>query len=56
MSLTDKYKSVYDNGWCGIMVWMQPSGGDNVWYSYDLTRVATNAMAEYIPDKIHPLG
>ena len=56
MSLTDKYKSVYDNGWCGIMVWMQPSGDDNVWYAYDLTRVATNAMAEYIPDKIHPLG
>ncbi len=55
MSLTEKYKSVYENGWNGIMVWMQSTDEDYVWYGYDFTREATSAMAEYIPEKIRPL-
>jgi len=55
MSLTEKYKSVYENGWNGIMVWMQSTDEDYVWYGYDYTREATSAMAEYIPEKIRPL-
>ena len=55
MSLTEKYKSVYENGWNGIMVWMQFTDEDYVWYGYDYTREATSAMAEYIPEKIRPL-
>lgn len=55
MTLTEKYKSVYDNGWNGIMVWMEPREDENIWYEYGLTTTATNAMAEYIPGKIHPL-
>lgn len=55
MTLTEKYKSVYDNGWNGIMVWMEPREDENIWYEYGLTKTATNAMAEYIPGKIHPL-
>lgn len=31
------------------------SGCDELWYRYDLTREATNKMAEIIPDKVHPL-
>ncbi|MCM1165889.1 MAG: cellulase (glycosyl hydrolase family 5), partial [Ruminococcus sp.] len=56
MSLSEKYRSVYDNGWCGIMVWMQTNGEEDVWYEYGLTEKAANYMAEYIPDKIYPLG
>ncbi len=55
MSLTEKYKSVYENGWNGIMVWMQSTDEDYVCYGYDYTREATSAMAEYIPEKIRPL-
>lgn len=56
MSLTEKYKSVHDNGWNGIMVWMQSiPEQDYAWYGYDFTKVATSAMAEYIPEKIFPL-
>ena len=55
MSLTEKYNSVYENGWNGIMVWMQSTDEDYVWYGYDYTREATSAMAEYIPEKIRPL-
>lgn len=56
MSLEDKYKSVYENGWDGIMVWMQTTNADYVWYRYDLTQPATNGMAELIPEKIYPNG
>lgn len=61
MSCTEKYKSLYENGWNGLMVWMEyrtdgSSGCDELWYRYDLTSAATNAMNELIPEKIHPLG
>lgn len=59
MTLSEKYKSVYDNGWNGIMVWMDPQKQDDgtyAWYRYDLTKTAVNDMAEYAPEKIHPLG
>lgn len=59
MTLTEKYKSVYDNGWNGIMVWMDPQKKDDGtydWYRYDLTEEATKAMLEYAPEKIRPLG
>ncbi len=54
MTAEEKYKAAYDNGWSGVMVWMEyrkdgSSGCDEMWYRYDLTRQATNAMAEYIP-------
>ncbi len=55
MTLTEKYKSVYDNGWNGIMVWMDPNE-ETVWYEYGLTSEATSAMAELIPEKVFPLG
>ena len=55
MTLSEKYKSVYDNGWCGIMVWMQTTEEDYVWYRYDLTKLAVKTMEDYIPEKIHPL-
>ncbi len=53
-SLSEKYRAVYDNGWNGIMVWMQSGNTDPVWYRYDLTKEAANSIASYIPDKIHP--
>lgn len=61
MSLADKYKSSYDNGWCGVMAWMDyhsddSSGCDSVWYRYDLTQEAAHTMYELIPEKIYPLG
>lgn len=61
MTLTEKYKNCHDNGWCGVLVWMESrhdgtSGCDEIWYRYDLTEEAVNAMAEYIPDKIYPIG
>ncbi|MCC8043365.1 MAG: YgdI/YgdR family lipoprotein [Oscillospiraceae bacterium] len=58
LTLTEKYQSCYDNGWNGIMVWMQPTdeGDEYDWYRYDLTKEATNAMAEYAFDKIYPIG
>ena len=57
MSLPDKYKSMYDKGWNGILVWMEPRKDEEpMWYRYDLTREATNALFEYIPEKIDPLG
>jgi hypothetical protein len=56
MTLTEKYKSMHDNGWNGLMVWMEYQEDDESWYCYDLTQEATNAMAEYVPDEIHPLG
>jgi len=54
MTLFEKYNSVYENGWNGIMVWMQPTDEECVWYRYDLTQPATNGMAELISEKIHP--
>lgn len=57
MTLPEKYKSLYDNGWNGILVWMQTDDKeDQVWYRYDLTKAATNAMFDYIPEKIYPNG
>ena len=61
MTCAEKYKSSYDNGWNGVMVWMEyrtdgSSGCDELWYRYDLTKEATNLMAELIPEKIHPLA
>ncbi len=57
MSLTEKYKSMHDSGWNGLMVWMEyREDEEQIWYCYDLTREATNAMNEYIPDEIHPIG
>lgn len=56
MTLTEEYKAAYDNGWNGVMVWMDPVEEDYSWYRYDLTRTATNAMYDYIPDKIYPIG
>lgn len=58
MTLPEKYRSLYDNGWNGILVWMQSdtSSEEMVWYRYDLTSEATNDMAEYIYDKIYPIG
>lgn len=55
MSLTDKYKDLYDHGWSGILVWSQTDGSEESWYHYDLTKAATNALYEYIPNKIYPL-
>ncbi len=54
MTLSEKYRSVHDNGWNGIMVWMT-ADETGEWYRYDLTQAATNDMNEYIPDKIHPI-
>ncbi len=57
MSLSDKYKSMYDKGWNGILVWMEPRKGEEpMWYRYDLTQKATNDLYAYIPEKIDPLG
>lgn len=56
MSLSDKYRSTHDNGWNGVMVWMEyRENEEQQWYRYDLTKEATNSMAEYIPEKIHPI-
>lgn len=57
LTLTEKYTSAYDNGWNGVMVWMEPRTDEELmWYRYDLTETATNAMYELIPEKIDPLG
>ena len=56
MTLSEKYKSLYDNGWNGVMVWMQTVDEEQVWYGYDFTKAATNAMFDYIPEKIYPNG
>ncbi len=54
LTLTEKYQSAYENGWNGVMVWMQ-TDDNSEWYCYDLTQEATKAMAEFIPEKIYPL-
>lgn len=60
MTLSEKYRSMHDNGWEGMLVWMQSDTEqddvESVWYRYDLTKEATNSMAEYIYDKIYPIG
>ena len=57
MTLSEKYKTMYDKGWNGLLVWMEPRKDEELmWYRYDLTREAANAMYEYAPDKIDPLG
>lgn len=55
MTLPEKYKSVYESGWNGIMVWMDPNE-ETGWYEYGLTREATSAMAELIPEKVFPFA
>lgn len=60
MTCAEKYKSAYDNGWNGVMVWMEyrtdgTSGCDSLWYRNDLTAEATKGMYEYVPEKIYPL-
>lgn len=37
------------------MVWMDPNE-ETVWYEYGLTSEATSEMAEFIPEKVFPLG
>ena len=57
MNLTEKYTALHDSGWSGLLVWMEPrTEEEQMWYCYDLTAEATNAMADYIPDKIYPNG
>ena len=57
MTLTEKYMSMYEKGWNGLLVWMEPRTNEEMlWSGYDLTREATNAMYEYAPEKIDPLG
>lgn len=57
MTLTEIYKSMYDKGWNGLLVWMEPrKDEEQIWYRYDLTKEAVNAMYEYIPEKIDPLS
>lgn len=57
ISLPDLYKSTCDNGWNGLLVWMEPrEDEEQMWYCYDLTSEATNSMADYIKDRIYPIG
>lgn len=57
MTLPELYRSSYDNGWNGILVWMEPrEDEEQMWYRYDLTAEATDEMADYIFDKIYPVG
>ncbi len=59
ISLTEKYKMTYENGWNGLMVWMEPrekTEEETGWYRYDLTKTAVNAMRDMIPQKVDPLG
>lgn len=56
MTLTEVYRTSYEKGWGGIMVWMEWHDDDNSWYRYDLTETATNAMYELIPEKVDPKG
>lgn len=54
LSLSDKYKDLYNNGWSGILVWSQTDGTEDVWYGYSNTSKATKAMYEYVREKIYP--
>lgn len=56
-TLPELYIEYYDNDWNGVLVWMQSDlEADPVWYRFDLTAEATNEMADYIYDKIYPIG
>lgn len=58
MTTSQKYENCYNNGWNGVMTWMDPqdNGSGYEYYKYDLTAAASNHMNELIPQKIHPLG
>ena len=57
ISVYDKYAKSYENGWNGVMVWMDPKPENPYgWYEYELTQGATNKMYELIPDLIYPEG
>lgn len=58
MTAVQKYEYCYNNGWNGVMTWMDPqqSGDSYEYYKYDLTAAAANHMNELIPEKVHPLG
>lgn len=57
LTLSEIYRTMYDNGWDGVLVWMESHfDQDPVWYEYALTAEATNSMADYIYDKIYPIG
>lgn len=53
--LTEKYEIAYENGWQGLMVWMERKE-DGTWYEYGLTQAATSAFAEKHKDLVYPLG
>lgn len=54
-SLTEKYEIAYENGWQGVMVWMQ-SQEDHSWYEYGLTQEATQAFEKNHTDLVYPNG
>ena len=57
ISVADKYVKAYENGWNGVMVWMDPKQENAYgWYEYELTQSASNKMYELIPDLIYPNG
>lgn len=58
MTTSQKYENCFNNGWNGVMTWMDPqdNGSGYEYYKYDLTAAASNHMNELIPQKIHPLN
>ncbi len=57
ISATDKFVKAHENGWNGVMFWMEPRDDEESgMYKFDLTKEATNKMYEIIPDKIYPEG
>ncbi|MBQ8780084.1 MAG: cellulase family glycosylhydrolase [Oscillospiraceae bacterium] len=57
ISVADKYVKAYENGWNGVMIWMDPKQENPYgWYEYELTQSATNKMYELIPELIYPEG
>lgn len=57
ISAADKYVKAYENGWNGVMIWMDPKQENPYgWYEYELTQSATNKMYELIPELIYPEG
>lgn len=55
LSLTEKYEKAMEQGWQGVMVWMQ-TDDNGEFYRYDLTKEATTAMYDKYTDLIDPLG
>lgn len=54
MTCEEFYQSAYEKGWSGVLVWMEyrtdgSSCCDELWYRYDLTKAATNAMNGLFP-------